>query len=183
MTEMIDVGRLQEPSWYAGYTLLPDLRVLAASLENFGQLAPVVVHEETNEIIDGVQRCRLVSENKHLREKFNGQVEVRWVSGITTPDAMILHVQMNRGRGAINARQLSRIVRSLKSACGLSADDFKRLFAMNFDELELMLDGTLLKHRKVNAHSYSRAWVPVEAPAGTVEKASISIEKPPNADR
>ena len=54
---------------------------------------------------------------------------------------------------------------------------------MKFHELELMLDGTLIIHRDIKNHTYSRAWVPVEAPSGTVEEGRISIERPPNADR
>jgi hypothetical protein len=54
---------------------------------------------------------------------------------------------------------------------------------MKGDELELMMDGSMIKHRKVPNHRYSRAWVPIEAPAGTVDKKSADIESPPNPDR
>ena len=53
---------------------------------------------------------------------------------------------------------------------------------MRHDEFHLMLDGSLLKHRKVSEHNYSRAWVPVEADPKATEL-QVAIERPPNADR
>jgi hypothetical protein len=53
---------------------------------------------------------------------------------------------------------------------------------MKSDELQLLIDGSLLKQRKISQHTYSRAWVPVEADAKITE-IQMSIEKPPNADR
>jgi hypothetical protein len=52
---------------------------------------------------------------------------------------------------------------------------------MRVDELELLLDGTLIKMRKIPQHTYSRAWVPIEVPAG--EELPVVIERPPNPDR
>jgi hypothetical protein len=45
-----------------------------------------------------------------------------------------------------------------------------------------MLAGGLLKQRKIPQHTYSRAWVPVEAPSADKLNA-VSIERPPNPDR
>jgi hypothetical protein len=53
---------------------------------------------------------------------------------------------------------------------------------MSNDEVDLLFDGGLLKSRKVKDHVYSKAWIPIEAPAGTTS-ATINIERPPNADR
>jgi len=39
-----------------------------------------------------------------------------------------------------------------------------------------------LKGKKLSEHTYSRAWVPIEAPAGSSPQ-SVKIERPPNADR
>ena len=54
---------------------------------------------------------------------------------------------------------------------------------MRGDEVELMLNPSIIKQRNVKDHRYSRAWVPVEAPPGTVDKAGQAIEAPPNKDR
>ena len=53
---------------------------------------------------------------------------------------------------------------------------------MKYDELEVLFNPTILKQRKISEHKYSRAWVPVEAPAGTVDNGPTT-ERPPNADR
>jgi len=54
--------------------------------------------------------------------------------------------------------------------------------AMSSDEVDIMMDGTLIKSRKIAEHKYSRAWVPVEAPASATESSAV-IERPPNPDR
>jgi hypothetical protein len=51
---------------------------------------------------------------------------------------------------------------------------------MSMIEVDMLLDGSLIKMRKVSEHKYSKAWVPIEAPSGSVE--SIELERPPNAD-
>ena len=86
------------------------------------------------------------------------------------------------------AHKLSKLVKTLKRAMRLTDADYKDLFNMKFDELELMLDGSIVKHRTVAKHNYSRAWVPVEAPPGTTDsdlamRHKVAIEQPPNPDR
>jgi hypothetical protein len=96
---------------------------------------------------------------------------------------MALHVQLNRGRGNMVAHKLSQIVKQLKRSGYFEIEDFLRHFNMKGDELELMLDGSIIKYRKVPNHRYSRAWVPIEAPAEAVAAKSQTIEKPPTPDR
>jgi hypothetical protein len=45
-----------------------------------------------------------------------------------------------------------------------------------------MLDGDLIKNRKILEHNYARAWIPIEAPSSKVEDVFV-IERPPNPDR
>ena len=86
------------------------------------------------------------------------------------------------------AHKLSKLVKTLKRVMRMTDAQYNDLFNMKFDELELMLDGSIIKHRKVPKHKYSRAWVPVEAPPGTTDsdlamRHKVAIEKPPNPDR
>ncbi len=86
------------------------------------------------------------------------------------------------------AHKLSKLVKTLKRVMRMTDTEYNDLFSMKFDELELMLDGSIIKHRKVASHNYSRAWVPIEAPPGTTDSDSairqkVAIEKPPNPDR
>lgn len=180
--DYVAIGDLSIPSWNTIYILRPDLLVLADSLSSFGIMSPLVVRKEDNSIIDGSQRYKLISGNKNLSALFPDGLPVRYVD-CDELDAMVLHVQINRGRGSMVAKQLSSIVRLLKKSRKFDEKDFVKHFCMKFDELELMMNPTIIKQRKISEHNYSRAWVPVEAPPGTIDKMPIVTEAPPNPDR
>ena len=180
--EQCSTDDLNVPTWNATYILRPDLLVLTASLMDYGILSPFVVQKDGMNVIDGSQRLRVITGNKHLSEKFADGVPIQIIDCGET-EAMALHIQLNRGRGNIVAHKLSRIVKQLKRSKAFSVEDFASRFSMKGDELELMLDGSIIKHRKVPNHRYSMAWVPVEAPPGTVDKKEVTTEKPPNPDR
>jgi hypothetical protein len=181
--EYVDINELVEPKWNTTHLLRPDMLVLADSIGQHGVLAPLLVQKEKRLIIDGTQRVRLIRGNKHLLSALDGKTPIRWVD-VDELDAMIMHVQINRGRSTMFAKKLSGIVRTLSATKKFSEADFITHFAMKPLELELMLNPTILKHRDIKNHTYSRAWVPVEAPPGTVEKGTkIIIEAPPNEDR
>ena len=185
--EHVPCESLNIPDWHATYILRPDLLVLTRSITRHGILSPLVVQREGSNVIDGGERLRLVREVGPLYEECGGQVPVVWVD-CDNAEAMILHIQINRGRGRLVAHKLSKLIKTLKRAMRLTDADYKDLFNMKFDELELMLDGSIVKHRKVAKHNYSRAWVPVEAPPGTTDsdlamRHKVAIEQPPNPDR
>lgn len=178
----ISVEDLVVPDWHATYILRPDMVTLAASIGTYGILSPLIVRKDTNQIIDGVQRSKIVLGNKSIRKSTQAVVPVHFVD-CDEIDAMILHMQINRGRGSMVAKKTSMIIKKLKRSKRLNDSDFDRLFCMKMDELDLMLDGTIIKQRDIPNYNYSRAWVPVEAPPNTTESAGISIERPPNQDR
>jgi hypothetical protein len=80
------------------------------------------------------------------------------------------------------AKPVSSIIRNLVKSKKYCKEDFEEILQMRHDEFHLMLDGSLLKHRKISEHNYSRAWVPVEADPKATE-IQVAIERPPNADR
>jgi hypothetical protein len=77
---------------------------------------------------------------------------------------------------------MSTVIRELIFSGKSNRESLNRQLAMKKDEFDLMLDGNLLKNRKISEHKYSRAWVPVEAPPGTLAS-MLAIESPPNQDR
>ena len=180
--EIVDINELIEFEWASTHILRPDLLVLANSIGTYGLLSPIVAQRGTNKIIDGSQRIRLIRGNAHLTDRFSTGVAVTYID-CSEMDAMIIHIQMNRGRGSIVAKKLSHIIRTLSKTGKLDEEGFVSKFCMKFHELELMLDGTLLIHRDIKNHTYSRAWVPIEAPSGTIDKEPLVIEQPPNLDR
>ena len=95
---------------------------------------------------------------------------------------MLMHVRMNRARGEIFAKQFSRLLKKDVLSDKYSDEDLGILLVMSDDEVDLMLSGGLLKQRKIPQHQYSRAWVPVEAPSAEKVE-TLSLERPPNADR
>ena len=180
--EFVQEEILRVPGWNATYILKPDLMSLADSIASFGILSPLIVQRESNLVIDGSQRLLLLRGNRSLYDAVGGRILVNYID-CDELDAMFLHLQMNRARGAAVAKKISHIIRTLKRSRKYSIKDFEHRLSMKSVELDLMLDGTIIMQRDIKSHNYSRAWVPVEAPPGTVDKAPAIIETPPNPDR
>jgi ParB-like chromosome segregation protein Spo0J len=179
--EMIDGDRLVEAPWRTTYLLKPDQKVLASSLLDYGWLSPVIVHQKTAMIIDGHERWLIAGDEKKIVRRDKGRVPVVWID-CDEIEAMVMHIRLNRGRGAIQAKKLSTLFKQITRSGRYDKGELKKLFAMSTDEMDLLYDGGLLKTRKLDEHVYSRAWVPIEAPKGAPTP-TMSIERPPNADR
>lgn len=176
----VPAASLRLAPWRSTYILKPDLQVLAASLEDYGWLQPLVVQQATGVIIDGNYRWEVASNLPKLKRETEETVPVIFVD-CDDVEAMLLHARMNRGRGNVVARKLSRIVQQILRSKKYGEPDLKRSLGMHSDEMDLMVDGSLLKDKKISEHKYSAAWVPIEAPASLKDQA-IAIERPPNAD-
>jgi hypothetical protein len=177
----VDGSTLKPASWRASYVLAPDLEVLARSMDDYGWLQPIVVQQSKGVIIDGHYRWEIAGSMKSIRKTYKGLVPVIY-EDCGDIDAMLLHLRLNRAKGATQAKKMSRIFRDIIMSGRYAETDLKRMLVMRNDEIDLMIDGTLIKNRKVAEHKYSRAWVPVEAPASVTEQAGF-IERPPNPDR
>lgn len=179
--DMIKGEDLLEGPWRTTYVLKPDQKVLSGSLLDYGWLSPIIVQDGTNKIIDGHERWLIAGDDKKIRRRDKGLVPVVWVD-CDDIEAMIMHVRVNRGRGNIQAKKLSSVFKQITRSGKYDKQELKKLFTMSTDEMDLLYDGGLIKTRKLDQHVYSRAWVPIEAPKGAVAP-SMSIERPPNADR
>lgn len=175
----INTEELNPSSWRSTYTLSPDLAVLARSIHQFGILSPIVVRKDNMSIIDGHERHALALSNPTIRESVGPTVPAMIID-CTEQEAMVLHIQMNRGRGSVVSKRLSSLVRKLSISGSMTEDGICTAFNLSLDELELLLDGTIIKHRGIKDHLYSRAWVPVESSAKLEEPV---FEGPPNDDR
>ena len=172
------IESLHPPKWRANYILKPDLRLLADSLIEDGWLQNLVARENGT-VIDGSYRLQ-VADMARVRKVLGDHVPVQ-IMDVDETAAMAMHVRLNRARGVPHAKQMSRIVQMLARSGRWTDAELGVLLRMSSDELDLMLDGTLFKKRKVGDHQYSPAWIPVEAPAGAVSATPV-IERPPNAD-
>ena len=169
----------------ATYILRPDLLALSASLRDLGFIIPVVVQSSTNIVIDGNERVRLVTGQKSIASIVGDMCPVVKID-CDNLEAQMLHLRLNRAKGSLTAKNMSNIIRTLINSGRYKKAELGSLLQMKDDEIQLLLDGSLLKQRKISEHTYSRAWVPIEAdPEITKIKTSapVSIEKPPNSDR
>lgn len=173
------VDSLKKGDWHCNHILRPDLLTLSASLQEFGFIFPILVRKEDNSIIDGYHRWMLVKENEKFRNKIDSIPCA--VIDCDSLEASMMHLRLNRGRGNLVAHKVSKVVRNLVYSNKYSEEDMEKLLSMKYDELHLLLDGTLIKKLNIAEHKYSRAWVPIEAPAGTVD--TFEAERPPNKDR
>lgn len=176
----VDINSLHLAEWRTTYILKSDLEVLARSLDDYGWLQPLIVQSGTNIIIDGAHRWLVATNLPRLNKSTNNSVPIIFVD-CDDIEAMIMHARLNRGRGIVIAKRLSRIIQRVLRSKKYVESDIKRMFVMHADEVDLMVDGTLLKDKNISEHKYSAAWVPVEAPASATETAMI-IERPPNSD-
>lgn len=177
----VDGTSLVPAKWRATYILKPDLQVLAQSMDDFGWLQPLVVQKKTNVIIDGYHRWEISGSLKSHKKAYKGAVPVVF-EDVNDIEAMMMHLRLNRGRGATMGKKMSRIIRDCNASRKYGEKELRKMLSMHADEVDIMLDGTLLKSRKVSEHKYSNAWVPVEAPASITQQAA-AIERPPNPDR
>jgi hypothetical protein len=180
-TKTFEHKELIPSEWRATYVLRPDMAVLVQSLHTYGWLSPLIVRQQTMEIIDGYHRWLAIRNDPKLMKKLGHSIPVILVK-CDLPQAMLMHLQLNRGRGATLGAGTSKIVRDIIKSRRYKKEDVRHMLGMSTDEIDLMVDATLLKQRNVPAHQYSKAWVPIEAPATVTEEALI-VERPPNADR
>ena len=174
-------GSLYAAPWRCTYVLKPDRKVLVESLRIYGWTSPIIANSTDTTIIDGHERWRIAGDEDDISKRDGGLVPVLWVD-CDEIEAMLMHVRLNRGRGQIQAKPLSDLLRRILRSGAYDTQQLKSALNMTKDEAELLFDGGLIKTRKIAEHKYSRAWVPVEAPAGSITPA-VSIERPPNADR
>jgi hypothetical protein len=180
--EYVEPERLSVPEWRATYTLRPEMLIISASLSQFGFIEPIHARLATGEIIDGSERFLLATNVPQILRKSSGKIPVVF-HDVDAIDAMMMHLRLNRGHSTVIAPRTSEIIRLVKRSGKYGASDFEDMLCMRAEELSLMLDGSLFKVRKIKEHNYARAWVPIEAPPGSVEPESFSIERPPNPDR
>lgn len=179
--EYVNGGTLSAADWRCTYVLKPDRKVLLESMKNYGWTSPIIASSRKNVIIDGHERWLIAANDDFIVNRDKGNVPVLWVD-CDEVEAMLMHVRINRGRGQIQAKPLSLLLQRIVRSGAYAPVDFMKGLGMSTDEIDLLIEGGLVKQRKISAHKYSRAWIPVEAPKGAIVPA-MNIERPPNADR
>jgi ParB-like chromosome segregation protein Spo0J len=178
----VDLKKIQPAPWRATYVLKPDLRLLTESMIDYGWIQPIVVRKRDMMIIDGNYRWQLVCENKKVRQSCGAKVPVIIVD-VDDADAMLMHIRLNLGRGRTLGERMSKCIKQIVRSGKYTEGEVRSMLKLQREEMDLMMDGSLLKKRNIADYTYSPAWVPVEVPDAKKASPSISIERPPNADR
>ena len=160
------LDHLKPPTWHANYLLAPDRRQLEQSLKDCGWVTNLVAMKDGT-LIDGVYRARLAGE-------LGWQTAPVVFVDTDEVDARVIHLRLNRNRGNVVAKYVSNLVREILASGKYEYDVLPVMLGMSIDEFEVLADGTLIKHRNIPAHGYSRSWVPFESPHGE----DIHIERP-----
>lgn len=157
---------LQPAKWSSScYIVAPDFKRLKESINTYGILSPIVI-QKNGTIIDGYHRWVAANEMKIKK------VPVVVVK-CDDVEAMLLHIDMNRYRGIVISKHLSRLMQRIMQSKRYTEESLRQRLGMTYDEFDVLLDGTLIKMRKIKQHSYSPAWVPIESKTGE----DIHIEK------
>ena len=106
-TKKINPANLKPAPWRATYVLKPDLKLLASSISEYGLIAPIIVQKQSKYIIDGYHRLLAISSTKELVKRFSEGVPCLEFD-IDDIDSMIMHIQINRARGTIVAKHISK---------------------------------------------------------------------------
>jgi len=167
MSEQENIRSLRLPDWgNACYIVEPDRKQLEESIKTYGILSPVVIQADGT-IIDGVHRVEIAS-GLGMRSVPVVRLDIDKV------EAMILHIDLNRYRGIVVAKYMSRIIKRILGSGKYDYDKLRKRLKMTKEEFDVLADGTLIKMRKIKQHTYSPAWVPIESN----KSEDMQIERP-----
>lgn len=178
----VPIDSIRASKWRSTYMLKPELKLLARSMVEYGWVSPIVVRKKDNTIIDGYYRWFIAQNEPEFKKRHGNKTVPVVFADVDTIDAMMMHIRLNRTRGQLMAKGVSHLVNDILRSRKYDRKDLKVLLTMTEDELNVLIDGSLLKHRKISEHEYSKAWIPVEV-AAAIPVNTVSIETPPNSDR
>ena len=162
--QWVSAGILKANAYNPNAVLMPELRLLEANILRHGYVQPILANPHQM-IIDGFHRWRLAQESKPLLERYGGMIPVAYLP-LSDPEAMMLTIRMNRAKGSHVAYRMSEIVRSLIDAHCLDPAQVAAGIGATKDEIELLHQTGVFEAKGIDGYRYSKAWIPVEVPAG-----------------
>ena len=165
--DLIKTSKLKPAKWTSSsYVVKPDYIRLSGSIVRHGMLSPIIA-QKNGTIIDGYHRWTIANEQGIKTVPVT-------VVDVDNVDAMLLHVELNRSRGVVVAKYLSRMIKRILASGKYEYTELRSKLEMTTEEFDVLADGSLIKMRKIKQHSYSPAWVPIESASGD----DIRIERP-----
>jgi len=104
---LVDNRKLKIPSWGVTSILRPEKMLLKSSMIDFGWVQPIVVKSSDNMIIDGYQRYLISLDDEKFIKKHGNLIPVVY-KNVDEVEAIVMHIRLNRARGAVNSYALSR---------------------------------------------------------------------------
>jgi ParB-like chromosome segregation protein Spo0J len=162
--EWLPVTDVHPNAWNPNHVQRPELRLLERSLLLTGWVQPLLVSPHPVGgylIVDGYHRWRLSCESPAVQARWGGLVPCA-VLDLSVADAMLLTVRINRAKGSHGSVAMSTLVRSLVHVHGVPIEQVCEDMGATAAEVDLLLAEGVLKARKAEAWSYSKAWHPIE---------------------
>ncbi len=156
--EWVPVDELQANTWNPNVVYTPELKLLERSILQQGWIQPILTNR-AKLIIDGFHRAHLAKNSKPVRALTGGKVPCA-VLDLSTAEAMLLTVRINRAKGSHIAVKMHELVRELVTEHGITPKHIAESIGATADEVELLLQEGVFKALKIEQHSYSKAWVP-----------------------
>ena len=165
--EYVNINELKTAEWLSScYLVKPDKIQLRESIVKYGILSPIVINHD-NMVIDGYSRLDIATSLNITN------IPIVKVDA-TGAEAILLHIDINRYRGVVIAKFLSQLIQDIVDIDGYDPEELRQRMRLGPEEFSVLLDGSLVKMRKIKQHSYSPAWVPIESKTGD----DIQIERP-----
>lgn len=158
--EWIGSRKLQANGWNPNVVFNQELNLLEESIITMGWIFPIIINPNYV-IIDGFHRWMLSTTSQKIRERDAEEVPCVVVD-VSDREAMMMTVRMNRAKGTHVAFRMSDLVQTLIDDYGVTPEECIKKMGMTTGEVDLLYDGSLLKHHKLEKYRYSNAWVPVE---------------------
>lgn len=138
----------------------PELRLLEKSILKTGWVQPILINPEGT-IIDGFHRATLARTSEAIRQRYGGRCPCAIIR-CGRAAAMLMTVRMNRAKGSHVAVRMSALVRELIDEHQLDPQEIADEMGATLDEVELLRQEGVFKHRNLDKAPFSRAWVPEE---------------------
>jgi hypothetical protein len=138
----------------------PELKLLEHSILESGWIFPIVISSSLI-IIDGFHRWRLSQDSRAMQERWFEEVPTVMIE-CSDAEAMMITIRMNRAKGTHVAVRMSSVIQSLVIDHGLTVEEIGKGIGAKKDEVLLLMDGDIFKHRKLDKYQYSKAWIPIK---------------------
>ncbi len=158
--QWVPTGQLDGNRWNPNRVHKMELRLLETSILGTGWLQPILANPD-GLIIDGFHRWRLAQDSQRIRDRWAGSVPVA-VLNLTTPEAMLLTIRINRAKGTHVAVHMSAIVHELLQVYHYDPQEIAQGIGATLDEVELLAADGVFAAKGIKDWAYSQAWYPAE---------------------